>query len=626
MTGLPQQIEAAQPRKVNFHPDIHQQSELEQSKKTIRNLSRNLSSVVLSDEFGENEMHRQVRIDAERLGGAVQDAGQYAYGISAAEVWMLNDETGQLVRPGFRQPLRAAGWWSNPAVPRTDALSRLDDPTHINYDDPSPCPPGCDLAGILYANKHSSLPNSKPENSPVDIELEESQEETECKLQLNCTDETGDDSIEVTHDSPIILQTTSEKVRPSIQMRALSRMPTFHHRRTASTPITPTTNTSDDSEFASDVENVFENARNSSSNTCRPQIARSESNKLMRQFSQFNLTRNLLHHHSALFFRDISSLLQDPDTAKTSRLSLIQDAGFTHAAGIHFNCGGVEGIVIYYTIGSELNQPYWAGSVHGDRTLANEFYLFRATELIGSVVACIDARRAITVMTKRTSFSVLESASEDNMGSISYDTKPKITKAIKMWWSKCQGSKLQIPPSSSWKEAFFTFVGASTSLLLLAALYKLFTVDAGISIALGPLSSTIAAQYLLSSAPASQPRTIVLGFSVSGTVAMLFTLIPSWFLPAWTRAVVGTACSIFAMAKLGIYFPPAAAFAYGITLGVHDDSHWRYFAATVCTSVFLIFPAIFINNLNKNRQYPIYWGPFMFNLLRLFSNKKDNGY
>lgn len=192
-------------------------------------------------------------------------------------------------------------------------------------------------------------------------------------------------------------------------------------------------------------------------------------------------------------------------------------------------------------------------------------------------------------------------------------------------WLIALKNRIHIMVASIFIKASFTFLGALTSLLLLAALYKLFTVDAGMSIALGPLSSTIAAQYLLSSAPASQPRTIVLGFSVSGTVAMLFTLIPSWFLPAWTRPVVGTACSIFAMAKLGIYFPPAAAFAYGITLGVNDDSHWRYFVATVCTSVFLIFPAIFINNLNKNRQYPIYWGPFMFNLFKLFSNKKVNG-
>jgi len=169
-----------------------------------------------------------------------------------------------------------------------------------------------------------------------------------------------------------------------------------------------------------------------------------------------------LHHPTALFFRDINSLLQDPDSAKTHRLSFIKDAGFTHATGVHFHTGGVKGIVIYYTNRSDLYHPLGAGNVHLDTTLANEFYIFRATELIGSVVACIDARRAITVMTKRSlAASSLETSAKTSQ-STEFENNPddtnpksKIKKAIKAWWSKCHGAEFQVPPVFAWGEGSF---------------------------------------------------------------------------------------------------------------------------------------------------------------------------
>lgn len=65
----------------------------------------------------------------------------------------------------------------------------------------------------------------------------------------------------------------------------------------------------------------------------------------------------------------------------------------------------------------------------------------------------------------------------------------------------------------------------------MSAINFLLIADAGISISMGPLSSAIAAQYLLTSAPSSQPRTIILGFAVSGIIAMLLhTFQPGFYL------------------------------------------------------------------------------------------------
>lgn len=121
---------------------------------------------------------------------------------------------------------------------------------------------------------------------------------------------------------------------------------------------------------------------------------------------------------------------------------------------------------------------------------------------------------------------------------------------------------------------------------------------------LGPLSAGIAAQYLLFSAPASQPRTSVLALFFSGLISMIITYIP---IPQSPRILVATAVSIFGMAKLGVPYPPAASLSVAIAASKGLIA-WETFLLTVFGSILLLIPAIFINNMNKNRQYPIYWG------------------
>jgi hypothetical protein len=525
-------------------------------------------------------------------------------------------------------------------MPRTDALSRLDDPEHDNYDDPSPCPAGCDLAGILYA---SSTSNTYNKSAGRERKLDRAKSSRTLFVDLNFEDDT-------------------ETIRAPPPSPSPRRTPVFRHRKTKSAAP----------EYIGQIDPVYANTEThnihplqqiqseriqSESSPSQPspvlvkttnvqplqRIQRIQSESppaqpspvLVKNINRITITTT----NNAIIFRDINSLVQDPDTAKSRRLSLIQEAGFTHAAGIHFNNGGVEGVVIYYTtIGSELNQPFDIGSPEGQRTLANEFYLLRATELIGAAVACIEARRAITVMMRRCYLSTLEAANENNSNVENQiddgDTKPKskTRKAMKAWWHKCKGAKMQMPPGFSWGEAMFSFAGSLISLLLLMGIMMWFK-DKGVLVPLGPLSSVIASQYLLCPAPASQPRTTFLGLTISGTIGMLFSYIPTWILPRWARQAFATASAIFAMGKLGISHPPSAGFALTIAAGTPIFPAWISFAATVCAGIFLTAPAILINNLNKNRQYPTYWfhGPyhwlrdFGFSCAKKIDKKKDFG-
>ena len=84
----------------------------------------------------------------------------------------------------------------------------------------------------------------------------------------------------------------------------------------------------------------------------------------------------------------------DPDTAKTRRLAILLDAGFSCAAGIPFHSGGLQGIVKYYASKSPTSPELDKGTTSG----ANHAYLLRATDFIGAVLASIDSRRVIVAM------------------------------------------------------------------------------------------------------------------------------------------------------------------------------------------------------------------------------------
>lgn len=272
---------------------------------------RSLSNELLSDAFGTIAMQHEVNIDAERLRRALQDAGYYPYGISAVEVLIVHEETGQLIRPGIRPALRAAGWWTNPSyIPTSeDALRRLDDPTNPLYNDPQPCPPGCDLAGILYATTSSHTMQSHP--SPVHLDFD-----------LSCP--------APPRKNPHFLK--------------------FHHK--SKSPPSST------APFGSDATADDASSLATSPPTPPPTTPRTS------------------YTPHSILFRDINLIAQDPDCAKSSRLDLLLEAGFSHAAGIHFHVAGIHGIVIYYTtIGDKLNQPVDAQSEEGTLILANEYYL-----------------------------------------------------------------------------------------------------------------------------------------------------------------------------------------------------------------------------------------------------------
>jgi hypothetical protein len=292
---------------------------------------------------------------------------------------------------------------------------------------------------------------------------------------------------------------------------------------------------------------------------------------------------NNTNYHQLFRFRDIKSLLHDPDTAKTSRLGLLDEAGFSHAAGIPFRSGGVEGIVLYYTIKLSTEKtiaavidPTTANLAEGGTiSIANQVYLLRATELIGAVITSIEARRAVMVMKLESSSP--STASVTTLSESSFcaeqgmaDTNSissmngrtllalQVRKSLNVWRSKCRGGNLQIPSVMPWEQSSWTFIGVLVSVLLLSGINWgiRFLSDGSYYIhgapILGPIGSVIALQFGSASAPTAQPRNIILGQLVAGCVVLPFTYIPNWILSQWIKEAIGTACAVMAMVKVSL--------------------------------------------------------------------------
>lgn len=498
-------------------------------------------SIKCEDSVLKDRIESEHAITDERLARAVQDAGEYAYGVVAVEVWVFQQtgcrngrNNGRLVRP-------KGGWWRNPLYEAPgnegkEALLRIEDPSHEEYISADSLMPGVCLAGTIWGKS---------------------------------------------------------SVRRSISRSG---------KRTTNRSILTGTFTGSGTSAQSKTEN--------------DQVATKR---------------------GSVVWWDINSILCDPDSAKTPRLALLKEAGFGEATGITFDVRGHRGIVLYLarTTASQekLSSP------------VNIEYMRRAADQIGTASALVQARRAsvesknaecaaawrkfrrnlIEFKRNRVGVSFAEgiTAAPDH-------SEPKVqgttstwaawcrtfVERVKMWYTKCKGGSLQIPPPMTVKQTLWTILGAFCGLLTLSSLneYIKDESDNKYFILLGPFGALMTLQYGLTAAPASQPWNAVLGQAVAGAVALSFTYIPDSVLEPWLRQAVGPAFAIGAMVKLGIPHPPAGAHSVLYSSG---DYGWVYYGLVVLSSAVSVVPAIVVNNMSEKRQYPTYWGYGPSSILKL---------
>lgn len=318
-----------------------------------------------------------------------------------------------------------------------------------------------------------------------------------------------------------------------------------------------------------------------------------------------------------LVWRELDSIIQDPDAIHGERLNELHASGLEKAAGITFESNGNQGMIVYYAQEGVDSKMLSA--------VANEMYLKRSAELIGSSMAMIESRRACVAFQQR--HCKVEESTEKNgsapivcveEGAVEQEASTPedcphrkscmatVLGSITAYLTKFRGGGSQIPPPKSWDESFWTLLGAFCGLFVLSSVNLAFQLSpVEYYLLIGPFGALMTLQYALTAAPASQPRNVVLGQVVAGAVSISFTYIPESILPVWIRQAVGPAFAIAAMSKLGVPHPPAGAHSVIYAGGNHN---WGFYGIVVLCSIISIIPATIVNNLDRKRQYPIYWG------------------
>ena len=362
-------------------------------------------------------------------------------------------------------------------------------------------------------------------------------------------------------------------------------------------------------------------------------------------------TEGLLHltlHHNphALVWRDLLSIAEDPDSAKTERLGQLMKAGLGAAAGIPFHVRNHRGLVIYFARSHTRT--------HLISNIANDAFLKASAEMIGHAAALSEIRRASVEARRRyhkdasqrfrsnlieefrknnkgdmpKDFAQVSEQNngswrcgeEDTSGSMNDDDRSALEgippdehslleqahHGIHAWYHKCKGGNLQVPPALTLRQSLWTILGAFCGLVVLSSLneYYMMLSDDDYFLLIGPFGALMTLQYGLTSAPASQPRNAILGQAVSGAVSLAFTYIPESILAVWLRRAVGPAVAIGVMVKCGVTHPPAGAHAVLYASGKYN---FGFYALVVLSSAISVIPATFVNNMSSKRQYPTYW-------------------
>ena len=343
------------------------------------------------------------------------------------------------------------------------------------------------------------------------------------------------------------------------------------------------------------------------------------------------------HNSSGLRWTSLAYILADPDQIGDSRLPQLIEAGITHVCGVPFSTPSHDkGVVIFFST-----------HVEDENVPQDLFYLFVATAYhIGAVVALQAAREEILPGVSNTNHGMKVSPKELVVGkqvgsdhptdALSEDEeigdKPLSTKEdrkdpeksscisfqifaptlrffqikIRMLTQKTKGNNMSPPPCFSLSESIWTLsgVGITTLLVMLFSHFTKKYIKEDSTLILGPMGALMTLQYGLTSAPAGQPRNIIYGNLLAGSIAMLFTYIPVEIIPSIPRVSLATCVAISAMTKFGLTHPPAGGLAISLATGKYS---WIDFCISMISGCIAIVTATIINNLDEKRQYPQYW-------------------
>ena len=169
---------------------------------------------------------------------------------------------------------------------------------------------------------------------------------------------------------------------------------------------------------------------------------------------------------------------------------------------------------------------------------------------------------------------------------------------------------------AAWRTCAWTFIGVFLTLLALSAsnAFVSHISDGQYFLMLGSFGALMALQYGAPNSPLAQPRNALGGCSIAaGTAILVYYLSGPDFaaiLPKSVAVALAPAISISLCQRVNLLHPPAGAAALIFVGGGAKitDLGWVYmFMPLMLGNIICCIMAMLINNLAKDRQYPVFW-------------------
>lgn len=482
-------------------------------------------------------------VNDNRLSQAIADAGNFSFGVSAIEIWIINEKKTRLLRP-------QGGWWRDPSYQPPDnieqescveALMRLENPTYEEYLEPQSLQPGVGIAGQLWAEKT-----------------------TKARAREQSISDFGS------------FHGTGSRRRGSISSTSSFRNVLMRFSLTGFSRINISTAVDETliwrglQFMASDPDQIPDNRLNTFLEAGLGLVAGCP-------FDLPFLKGIVLYYAKADVKRD---LLEEGRNDEFLRRSV-----------------PLMGSVLAL---SESRVKSWENK-------QEEIALLQRKRIESATLPQSDEENDVKpeaalseLIRDQLGESLPSKASPSNYFTV-------MMEKLMMMKNKTFDSNRSIegPPPMPTIECIWTFVGSFLTLIAVSYTSQSlnFWTDKEYAIPLGPIGALATLLFGLTSAPASQPKSALYGSIIAGASGLILSYIPPFLFNF--RLALSASISITLMAKLGVVHPPAGALA--VMLVLDDEFHWGSLLQYIIGVVIAIGIATIVNNLNEKRTYPQYW-------------------
>jgi CBS-domain-containing membrane protein len=174
-------------------------------------------------------------------------------------------------------------------------------------------------------------------------------------------------------------------------------------------------------------------------------------------------------------------------------------------------------------------------------------------------------------------------------------------------WDKIKGSG-KSPPRVTTREVIWSWIGGFLGIGLLGLLWEGQLVRGEGFMLVGSLGASAVLLYGAPRSPLAQPRNVIGGHVISALVGV--TSYKLFQGQAWLASAVAVSTSIALMHLSRTLHPPGGATALIAVVGgekIHSLGFLYVLAPVGVGATVLVFVAIIVNNIPKDRRYPEFW-------------------